>query len=326
MLTPLVAIRCITYNQEKYIKETLEGFVMQKTNFPFVAIVHDDASTDNTVKIIREYAEKFPDIIKPIFETENQFQIGGFKRISSIMNEALLNTKAKYIAICEGDDYWSDPLKLQKQVDFMESHPDYSLHFHNAYFFNEPLNKIIGSFDKYKENKIVPIEDLIVGGGGFCPSCSLFYKANLANKIPNFCKKYHVGDYPLQLFLATQGKVFYSKEIMSVYRVATPGSWTMNVSENPSLILQYQRLLRSLNFLKDFNNYMNGKYSDYFKKRINSDCCETILRFGIRKKLNMVKPRNIREKINYIIILLGLFKIKKKIRSFHKIYNFLSLF
>ena len=127
----MVTIRCLTYNHEQYIRQCLDGFVMQKTNFRFEAIVHDDASTDGTVEIIREYAEKYPDIIKPIFETENQYS----KRdgsIGRIMNE---HTHGKYIAICEGDDYWTDPYKLQKQVDFLESHPDYVMcsHRHNDY-------------------------------------------------------------------------------------------------------------------------------------------------------------------------------------------------
>ena len=124
MPTPLVAIRCITYNHEPYIRDALNGFVMQKTNFPFVAIVHDDASTDGTAEIIREYAAKYPNIIKPIFETENQYSKHDGS-ISRIMAEAQERSGAKYIAMCEGDDYWTDPNKLQKQVDFLESHPDY---------------------------------------------------------------------------------------------------------------------------------------------------------------------------------------------------------
>lgn len=123
---PLVVIRCITYNHEPFIRDALEGFVMQKTSFPFVAVVHDDASTDGTASIIREYAEKYPNIIKPIYETENQYskRDGSLRRI---MNEACDATGAKYIAFCEGDDYWIDPLKLQKQVDILENNPDINL-------------------------------------------------------------------------------------------------------------------------------------------------------------------------------------------------------
>src|SRR5574344_1986516 len=130
---PLVVIRCITYNHESYIRDCLNGFVMQKTTFPFVAVVHDDASTDKTADIIREYAEKYPDIIKPIYETENQYSKsdGSLERI---MNA---HTKGKYIALCEGDDYWIDPLKLQKQVDFLEANPEYSMCFHKAKVIDE---------------------------------------------------------------------------------------------------------------------------------------------------------------------------------------------
>lgn len=121
--TPLVTIRCITYNHEPFIRQCLEGFVMQKTNFPFEAIVHDDASTDGTAAIIREYAEKYPDIIKPIYETVNQYS----KHDGSLRKIMDAHTRGKYIAMCEGDDYWTDPLKLQKQVDILENNPSVSL-------------------------------------------------------------------------------------------------------------------------------------------------------------------------------------------------------
>lgn len=129
MNKPLVAIKCLVYNHEPYLRDCLEGFVMQQTNFPFVAIVHDDASTDNSAAIIREYEEKYPDIIKPIYEAENQYS----KRdgsVGRIMDEAIDATGAKYVAMCEGDDYWTDPLKLQKQVDFLEANPEYVICSH----------------------------------------------------------------------------------------------------------------------------------------------------------------------------------------------------
>ena len=125
---PLVSIRCLVYNHEPYLRQCLDGFVMQKTDFAFEAIVHDDASTDNSAAIIREYAEKYPDIIKPIYETENQYSKKDGS-LSRIMNEAI-HPDAKYIAFCEGDDYWTDSNKLQTQVDFMNSHPECSLTYH----------------------------------------------------------------------------------------------------------------------------------------------------------------------------------------------------
>ena len=125
---PLVAIHCLVYNHEPYLRDCFEGFVMQKTNFRFVAVVHEDCSTDNSAAIIREYAEKYPEIFRPIFETENQWGKHDGS-INTIMNDAIDATGAKYVAMCEGDDYWIDPLKIQKQVDFLDLHPDVGMCF-----------------------------------------------------------------------------------------------------------------------------------------------------------------------------------------------------
>ena len=115
-----VSVVCNAYNHEKYIRSALEGFAMQKTSFPFEVLVHDDASTDRTAEIIREYEIKYPDIIKPIYSTENQYSKNDGS-LSQIQNGRV---QGKYIALCEGDDYWTDPLKLQKQYDLLESHPE----------------------------------------------------------------------------------------------------------------------------------------------------------------------------------------------------------
>lgn len=126
---PLVSICCITYNHAPFIRKCLDGFLMQETNFRIEILIHDDASTDGTDGIIREYAEKNPDLFFPLFETENQYSHGHQNDIDFFnYNRA----KGKYIAYCEGDDYWTDPYKLQKQVDFMETHPDYSVCFHRC--------------------------------------------------------------------------------------------------------------------------------------------------------------------------------------------------
>jgi glycosyltransferase involved in cell wall biosynthesis len=130
MEQPMVTVWCLTYNQKDYIRDALDGFVMQETNFSYEVIVHDDASTDGTTDIINEYATNYPKIIKPVIETENQWQRGGLKHIVAIMNEHYRH--GKYIAFCERDDFWTDSRKLQRQVDFLESHPDYSMCFHSA--------------------------------------------------------------------------------------------------------------------------------------------------------------------------------------------------
>lgn len=125
MSIPLVSICCITYNHEAFLRDAIEGFLSQVTDFPFEIIIHDDASTDRTPDIIREYAGRYPDIIIPVFQSVNQNSQG--KKCTAII---LPYARGKYVALCDGDDYWTSQDKLQKQYDYMEAHPDCALSFH----------------------------------------------------------------------------------------------------------------------------------------------------------------------------------------------------
>ncbi len=214
----MVTIRCITYNHEAYIRQCLEGFVMQKANFRFEAIVHDDASTDGTAAIIREYAEKYPDIIKPIYETENQYS----KHDGSLMRIMNVHTHGKYVAMCEGDDYWTDPLKLQKQVDLLEANPEYSLCFHNAMvhyeicgnwdadvaFLKENTNREYTGFEVL-EHWTIPTASVVMRKDVI--DSSLYHKASSDKRIL-------YGDIVLFLSAAEVGRLYYMSDIMSVYR------------------------------------------------------------------------------------------------------------
>lgn len=137
MNTPLVSICCVTYNHAQFIRKCLDGFLLQQTDFPIEILIHDDCSTDGTTEIIREYEAKYPDLIFPLYEEENQYQHG---KAAEIDFYNYRRARGKYIAYCEGDDYWTDPLKLQKQVDFMEANPEYSVCFHNFYVIDNHTN------------------------------------------------------------------------------------------------------------------------------------------------------------------------------------------
>ncbi len=128
---PLLSVICLTYNHAAFVKETLDGFLRQETDFPLEVIVHDDASTDATAAIIREYAARYPSVIKPIYQQQNQYRLG-----VPFSTRLFAQAEGKYIAYCEGDDYWTDPRKLQIQVDFLEQHRDYVMTYHDAYMFN----------------------------------------------------------------------------------------------------------------------------------------------------------------------------------------------
>lgn len=145
---PLVTVRCTVYNQEKFIARTIEGFVMQKATFPFEIVIHDDASTDNSARIIKEYEQKYPKRIRAIYETENQYSKGN----NSLYNIMQAEMRGKYIAFCEGDDYWIDEYKLQKQIDFLESNPDYGMCFTDFDIWYENEQRLEKSLFKNRPN------------------------------------------------------------------------------------------------------------------------------------------------------------------------------
>lgn len=266
----MVTIRCLSYNHERYIRECLEGFVIQKTYFRFEAIVHDDASTDGTAAIVREYAEKYPDIIKPIYETENQYSKHNGS-LARIMDE---HTHGKYVAICEGDDYWTDPLKLQKQFDFMETHPECSMCFHAHHDLcidgRLALIKPKSSKSFFYIEDIIRIENNIIGTN------TVFWKWELLKNEgkPQFWKNCPVGDLPMRLFFASKGVVGYLDESMSVYRQNSVGSWT---NRKTTLKIRIAHRKRIIEMYKQFNQYTCKKYQ-------KSVWCEMFLLYRIISK------------------------------------------
>lgn len=222
---PLVTIRCITYNHEPYIRQCLEGFVMQKTTFPFEAVVHDDASTDGTAEIIREYAEKYPDIIKPIYETENQYS----KHNGSLTKIMDAHMRGKYIAMCEGDDYWIDPLKLQKQVDFLESHPDFGMCYTNFNLYRQKQQKMVYSIYEslsslYPSN--FSLENYIYSQGFACPA-SWLYRKELRDSFKPEIRTLD-GTFLLFAHFLYVTKVHYINEVTTVYRYHDKGVSHLN--------------------------------------------------------------------------------------------------
>ena len=212
---PLVSVSCITYNHAKYIRQCLDGFIMQKTNFSFEVLIHDDASTDGTAEIIKEYEKRYPEIIKPIYEEENQWSRG--RRGTAEFN--FPRAVGKYIALCEGDDYWIDPNKLQKQVDFLETHPEYSMCFHNAVEHFEDGSQQDRLFSNIKDRNYSGYE---IYNEWIIPTASTVFTRNvIKSKIyDKICStpgiKY--GDTPLFLCAAKEGLIYGMKDIMSVYR------------------------------------------------------------------------------------------------------------
>lgn len=229
-LTPLVVtIRCCTYNHEPYIRQCLDGFVMQRTNFRFEAVIHDDASTDRTGDIIREYAEKYPSIIIPIIEEENQYSKGDGS-ISRILSPYM---RGKYIAYCEGDDYWIDPLKLQKQVDFMESHPDYGL-CHTDFITTG--RRQVTPIQAVPDDNYWP---MILTHGIRIGACTVLMRTSVYNDIPqlNIGKGWPIGDLPVWFEFARVSKIKYLSDVTATYRVVAESA---SHSKSLDKVLSYE--------------------------------------------------------------------------------------
>lgn len=219
----MVSIHCLVYNHEPFLRQCLDGFVMQKTNFRFEAVVHDDASTDGSAAIIREYAEKYPDIIKPIFETENQWskKDGSLDRI---MNEACVG---KYIAFCEGDDYWTDPLKLQKQVSLLEAYPEIVLCTHKYSLFDQNSASIVSTLPDFPECHAKLEFDL-----NYYVSCkwvtqplTAVYRKD-AFDLATYLSYGEVKDVSLFYNILKSGSGCLLPDVMGVYRQHNCGVWS----------------------------------------------------------------------------------------------------
>lgn len=216
----MVSVKCLAYNHEKFIRQALDGFVMQKTNFRYEVLIHDDASTDSTAAIITEYAEKYPDIIKPLLEKENLFSKPDGDHINQTILPAL---RGKYIALCEGDDYWTDPNKLQKQVDFLEAHPDYTLCFHNAIVHYEDGSKPDKLYSNFTEREYFP-EDCIHGYQP--PTASMLFRQEILDSDiykSTLNANINFGDLPLILSCMYLGKAYGFPSLMSIYRIHANG-------------------------------------------------------------------------------------------------------
>jgi len=260
----LVSISCTSYNHEKYIKQCFDGFLMQKTNFNFEILVHDDASTDNTAAIIKEYENKYPDLFKCIYQTENQYS-QGIRGIMSRFN--FPRAQGKYIALCEGDDYWTDPLKLQKQVDFLEKNRDYGLvHAQMNKLFDAtnnitPINKDRSktSFvELLKENPIVTLttvmrKDLLL---------------RYIEEVQPQTKNWIAGDTPMWLWFSLHSKIYFLDEIMATYRVRLGSMSNVIGSEKYLDYIKSRLSIRKFfvdNYFNSKKEYLNIIYDSFYK-------------------------------------------------------------
>ena len=235
MKTPIVSICCITFNHKDYIRETIDGFLLQNVSFAMEIIIHDDASTDGTREILLEYKEKFPDLIHLILQDENQYSKGNKPLNKFVFPQA----KGRYIAICEGDDYWTDPNKLQRQVDFLEENPNLIFCYHHASILDFDGEIISGNAGN--EIVIIPPEKTI---STFIRLLTLVFRNQLENYIKIDFGPIFSGDVALRAYLSTLGGGAYLPLNGAIYR-RHPGG----VRSGVGIIENYNKWIASRNII-----------------------------------------------------------------------------
>ena len=257
MSEPLVTVLCCTYNHEPWIAEALEGFVAQEAPFGIEVLVHDDASTDSTPDIIRDYAARYPDLIRPILETENKMSRG--INISRDIVTPLI--RGKYVALCEGDDFWTDPHKLVKQVAALEAHPEADICCHCAEVW---LGDYRTWYVPAVRNRVLRTEEVILGGGAYVATDSILCRRDVYMQDPEF-RKIKRNDYALQILGSLRGGMVYLKDCMSVYRLCLPGSWTSS-----NLSREGRRAFHEVDkrMLESVDAETGGRYHKVIRKRM----------------------------------------------------------
>lgn len=263
-MEPLVSVLCLAYNHEAYIRRTLDSFLSQQTDFPFEIIIHDDASTDGTAAVIREYEARYPEIVKPIYQTENQYS----KPNTPIMKTFLYPVaRGKYFAMCDGDDAFTDPLKLQRQADFLEAHPDYSMVLHRAWLHREgedPSNDSLYPADE--EDRDFSAEEIAVHGAGRFATNSFMFRRAVCETLPDCFFISGVGDYPWLFYGVLCGKCRYLARPMCVHNEGVAGSWTVETWGNIRARLEHEQVIGEM--LRKVDAYYEGQYRGIIEKAL----------------------------------------------------------
>ncbi|PWM79670.1 MAG: glycosyl transferase family 2 [Phascolarctobacterium sp.] len=319
---PLVSVVCTCYNHGKYIREALDSILKQKTNFMFEVIVHDDASTDNSAEIIKEYYNNYPDIIVPILQTENQYS----KNVRINSTFIYPKVRGKYIALCECDDYWIDDTKLQKQVEYLESHAECSACIHSAYKVDATTKKVLKQIVLSDVDRDFSINEAIEGLGSNAATNSFIFRSKY---IPDFLKFYNmlpntgVGDYLILVFLSILGKIHYKNEFMSVYRGNVNNSWT-DIMRN-SIFEHIQYLNKHIELLNGLFDIIPKEYHKILQQYIlKKEYSLALLKGNIltaKKYPCLYKYLTTKEKVKVIIryLLLSLDKTGKLYDNITKI-------
>ena len=290
----MVDVLMPVYNHEKYLNQAIESVVTQITDFKFRLLIGEDCSKDSSREIVKQYASLYPEIIVTFLHEKN---LGSTANSSFLLN----SINSKYFAMCEGDDYWIDDRKLQKQIDFLEKNPDYTLCFTDIDVVNE-MNVSMPHPYKKPENSTISIQDIILIRSSIVPTASVVYRNILSFPLPKFYTEAIYGDLVFQLLMTDKGKGKYINEKTAVYRQHSAGISQINTTEFGS---RESELVYDV--FHNANEYFDFKYDKLFKKSM-LELAKTILIYGSRNLKGY-------KKIKYILL-----HKKKYFKNMEKIY------
>lgn len=264
-MSRIITVVVMTYNQKKYISKTLDSILTQKGDIDFNIIIHDDCSNDGTSEIVKEYQKKYSDIITLVEEKERKFLKEGFNMM--IFNHVVPLIDSKYVAYCDGDDYWCDEYKLKKQLDFMENNQNYSMCFHCAYQLKN--NDDLSSKWFMGDEADVDMSFIISENPGIkIATSSLFVKSDVFKDFPDWRKKYPVEDIPLYINAAMNGQIHRLSDVMCVYRQFSSGSWSSQNKDDTQKMIDH--LTKMMDAVRCFNEQSEGAYQQLVSKQLVS--------------------------------------------------------
>ena len=268
-ITPVVSVAMITYNHGPYLAEAIEGVVAQKTDFPIELIIGEDCSIDNTRDIAMDYQRRYPHIIRVVYSDRNVGGMDNGRRVLAVC-------RGKFVAICEGDDYWICPEKLQQQVSVLSRLNNIDISIHSCYRKSEMSGKVILSAVRSSTDCILTLSEMITDELIFVPTASMVVRRSLLVSIQDWFEntKPPCGDYFLQVFASQRGGAYYINKPMSVYRIDVPGSWTKILNENFDALFESDKeFFRSIKIMEyaipNQDEAFKHKYIYYYCRFIN---------------------------------------------------------
>lgn len=263
----LLSVVVTTYNHRKYIKECLDSILKQKTNFSFEILIGEDDSTDGTREFCKQYTKKYPNIINLFLrKRKDVIYINGNPTGRFNFLQSLKACKGKYIALCEGDDYWTDPLKLQKQVDFMEANPEYHICFHNAQIFDQKSKKLKKNSITRKVSNTTNISDL--ARGNYIQTPTVLFRKNF-EEVPDWFVKSPLGDWTLYMLVTKYGKIYKMNDSMAVYRHHDESIWSQKSKfyRIANTLKSFELVVKNIVLPEEIKNILKEKIV-YFKKQL----------------------------------------------------------